>query len=129
MQLTRDRLQARKDKAVRFTRDVLDDPARAEEIEEESLEDYAERRRIHIINPKRRNRIMARGKTKANLEQEIANLREENHELQDQLAAVADIVAPDDDDGDSGDGDDDDDDDDGEDDDQEDDDQEDDDLE
>jgi hypothetical protein len=84
-----------KDKAVRFTRDVLGDSARAAEIEEESLEDYAETRSIHIINPTRRNR-MARGKTKADLEQEIASLQEENQELQDQLAAVADIVAPDD---------------------------------
>jgi hypothetical protein len=99
MQLTRDQLQARKNKAVCFTRDVLGDPARAEEIEEESLEDYAERRRIQIINPKKRNRSMARGRTKADLEQEIANLQEQNQELQDQLDAVADIVAPDDDDG------------------------------
>ena len=93
---------------MRFTRDVLGDPARAAEIEEESLEDYAERHRIHIINPKRRNRSMARGKTKADLEHEIANLQEENQELQDQLDAVADIVAPHDDDDDSGDDDEDD---------------------
>jgi hypothetical protein len=73
--LTRDQLQARKDKAVRFTRDVLGDPDRAEEIEGEILEDYAERHRIHITNPsKRRARIMARGKTKADLEQEILDL-------------------------------------------------------
>ena len=44
MELTRDQLQARKDKAVRFTRDVLGDPDRAEEFEEESLENYVERR-------------------------------------------------------------------------------------
>jgi hypothetical protein len=110
MQLTRDQLEARKEKAMRFTRDVLGDPDRAEEIEGESLESYADRRKIQIINPKRRKGIMARGRTKADLEQEIANLQEENQELQDQLAAVADIVAPDDDDDDSGDGDDDDDD-------------------
>ena len=42
--LTREQIQSRKDKAVRFTRDVLDDPERAEEIAEESLESYAERR-------------------------------------------------------------------------------------
>jgi hypothetical protein len=46
MELTRDQLQARKDKAVRFTRDVLGDPDRAEEIADESLDDYAERRHI-----------------------------------------------------------------------------------
>jgi hypothetical protein len=112
MELTRDQVQARKEKAVRFTRDVLGDPARATEIDEESLEDYAERRKIQIINPaKRRTEVMARGKTKADLEQEISNLQEENQELQDQLDAVADIVAPDDDDagGDGDDGEDDDD--------------------
>jgi hypothetical protein len=40
---------------------------------------------------------MAHGKTKADLEQEIADLEEANQELSDQLAAIADIVAPDED--------------------------------
>jgi hypothetical protein len=97
MELTRDQLQARKDKAVRFTRDVLGDPDRAEEIAEESLDDYAERRHIKLTNsPKRRKGIMASGKTKADLEQEIADLQEENSELQDRLDAVADLVSPED---------------------------------
>ena len=34
----------------RFVRDVLHDPDRAKEIEEESLDDYAERRKIALIN-------------------------------------------------------------------------------
>jgi len=38
--LTRAQLESRKEKAVRFTRDVLGDPDRAEEIADESLEDY-----------------------------------------------------------------------------------------
>jgi hypothetical protein len=98
MELTRDQLQTRKDKAVRFTRNVLDDPDRAQEIAEESLEDYAERRHIELTNSsKRRNASMARGKTKADLEQEIADLQDENSELQDRLDAVADLVSPDDD--------------------------------
>ena len=41
MELTRAQLKSRKAKAVRFTRDVLGDPARADEIEAENLEDYA----------------------------------------------------------------------------------------
>jgi hypothetical protein len=36
--LTRTQLQSRKEKAVRFTRDVLGDPERADEIADESLE-------------------------------------------------------------------------------------------
>jgi hypothetical protein len=106
--LTRAQLQSRKEKAVRFTRDVLDDPDRANEIADESLEDYAERRGIQITNPtKRRNAIMATTKSKADLEAEIDDLKEENEELQDQLDTIADIVAPaDEDEDDNGDGDD-----------------------
>ena len=95
--LTRDHLQSRKEQAVRFTRDVLGDPDRAGEIADESLDDYAERRKIKITNPSiGRTGIMSKGKTKAELEAEIAELQEENQELQDQLDAVADIVSPDD---------------------------------
>lgn len=49
--LTRKQLEARKAQAVRFTRDVLDEPDRAAEIEDESSEDYAERRHLQIKNP------------------------------------------------------------------------------
>lgn len=48
--LTRKQLESRKSKAVRFTRDVLDDPERAAEIEDEPLEDYAARRHFKIGN-------------------------------------------------------------------------------
>jgi hypothetical protein len=45
-------------------RDVLSDAERAEEIEDESLEDYAERSKIRITNPPRRRAvIMPAGKT------------------------------------------------------------------
>jgi hypothetical protein len=78
--LTPSQLQSRKDKAVRFTRDVLGDPDRAEGIEDESLENYAERRGIQIANPSTRR---------------TADLEEENQSLQDQLDAIADIVSGD----------------------------------
>ena len=110
-QLTRSQLESRKEKAVRFVRDVLGDPDRAEEIAEEPLEHYAERRKIQITNPsKRRNGIMA---TKQELEDRVGELEQENADLQDQLDAIADIVAPEDEnDQDAGDDDDDEDDDD-----------------
>jgi hypothetical protein len=41
---TIDRIESKKDKAVRFLRDVLEDEDRADEIEDESAEDYAERK-------------------------------------------------------------------------------------
>jgi hypothetical protein len=108
--LTRAQLESRKEKAVRFVRDVLGDSDRADEIAEESLEDYAQRRKIQITNPsKRRNAIMATTKSKDELEAENADLRDENEDLKDQLDAIADIVAPEDegDDDDAGDDDDD----------------------
>lgn len=107
--LTREQIQSRKEQAVRFTRDVLGDSNRADEIAEESLEDYAERRKIQVTNTgRRRNNTMA---TKQDLQDQIADLQDENQQLQDQLDAIADIVTPDDsgddDDRDDDDGDDD----------------------
>jgi hypothetical protein len=103
--LSREQLQARKEQAVRFTANVLGDPERADEIEGESLESYAERRKIQITNSgRRRNISMA---TKQELMDQIADLQDQNDQLQDQLDAVADIVSPDDSDDDSDNGDDD----------------------
>jgi hypothetical protein len=96
MQLTRAQLEGRKAKAVRFTRDVLGDPDRAEEIDAESLEDYAERRKVKLINSSnRRNAIMARMPTKADLQAQLEEVLEENQELQDRLDAIADLVSDD----------------------------------
>jgi hypothetical protein len=90
--LTSDQLHPRKDRAVRFVRDVLGDPDRAGQIADESLEDYAERRDIALLNPGRRNKSMA---TKRELEEQVSELEEENQQLQDQLDAIADIVGGD----------------------------------
>jgi len=94
--LTREQLQSRKDRAVRFLRDVKDLPERADEIEDEDLESYAERRRIQLINSGR-TRSMANGgdpRSKQDLLDEIDDLQQENQDLQDQLDAIADIVSP-----------------------------------
>lgn len=82
---------------MRFVRNVLEDPERADEIADESLEHYAERRKIQIVNP--RSERMA---SNEQLKQRIRELEEENDDLQDQLDQIADIAAPieDDDDGD-----------------------------
>ena len=73
-------------------RDVIGDDDRADEIADEDLEHYAARRKIDILdNPHRRNRAMPSNKE---LQQRVRELEDENEELQDQLDAVADIVAP-----------------------------------
>jgi predicted RNase H-like nuclease (RuvC/YqgF family) len=100
VKLTRAQLEGRKEKAVRFVRDVLGDPGRAGEIADESVEDYATRRKFEITNPRRRP-IMGRTKTiqdykdqVADLKGEISELEEENEALAGQLDEIANIVAP-----------------------------------
>ena len=108
--LTRDQIQARKEQAARLTETVRGDPDRAQEIRDESLEDYAARRKFAIVNPQRRG-TMARKKTVEDyreqveeLKDQVSDLEEENESLQDQLDKVADIVSPaDDEDEDEGD--------------------------
>ena len=47
------------EKAVRFLRDVIGDPDRAEEFEAMSPEEYAEHKRIEIWNPDRLKQVVA----------------------------------------------------------------------
>lgn len=88
--LTRKQLQARKAQAVRFTRDVLGDDDRVGEIEDESLEDYAERRHIQMVNPKGAKKMAV--KTRRDLIDQIKELEEENESLQDRLQEIADLA-------------------------------------
>ena len=46
--LTGEQVEARKEKAARFSDNVLGDPDRADEIQDDSLESYAERNGIEI---------------------------------------------------------------------------------
>lgn len=94
-QLTREQVQARKEKAVQFVQDVLEDADRADEIADESIEDYAERRKFQITNPKRSTKQMA---TKQDLEEKISELEAENEDLQSRLDEILDIVTPEDED-------------------------------
>lgn len=95
--LTREQLHSRKDKAVRFTRDVVGDADRADEIASESLDDYAAHRRIQLTNPRRRP-LMARKTIEdyrdenKDLKQQIRDLEDEKETLNDKLDAVADAL-------------------------------------
>src|SRR5881394_3500543 len=87
--LTRQQIEKRKAQAVRFTRDVRDDPDRADEIEDESLEEYAEQRHIQIKNPKG-VRLMPVASRRELLER-IEELEAENEDLQSKLDEICDI--------------------------------------
>jgi hypothetical protein len=93
--LTRGQVQAKKDKAVQFLRDVVGDDDKADEFDNMDVEAYAERKHIQIINS-RRNIGMPNGdpRTKSELLDEIDQLQQENQDLQDQLDAISDIISP-----------------------------------
>jgi hypothetical protein len=93
VKLTRDQVKSRKEKAVRFVRDVLGDSDRADEIESESVVDYAARRKI-AINPRGGVVMAKKTETREELKERISELEGENESLQDQLDAIADIVVP-----------------------------------
>ena len=90
--LTRKQLESRKSKAARFARDILGDSDRAAEIEDESLESYAERRHFQIQNPKGVKPVAV--PTRRELFDRIKELEGENEDLQSQLDEIADIVTP-----------------------------------
>jgi hypothetical protein len=93
-ELTLDEAQARKDRGVQFLRDVAGDNDAADSLDDEDLDSYIERKHITIVNEGARK--MANGTwTKQQLLDEISD-------LQSQLDAIADIVAPEDEDGDDG---------------------------
>lgn len=84
-----------KAKAVRFVRDVLQDDERADEIEDEAVEDYAERKRVVMVNPNRKKEpSMARQTTSSRreLEERISELEEENQTLSSKLDTITQIV-------------------------------------
>ena len=95
--LTRKQLTARKAQAVRLVRDVLDDDDKADDIEDETLEDYAEHRHIKLANPKGAAHMAA--PTRQELLDRIEELETENDDLQSQLDQIRDIVGDDDEDG------------------------------
>jgi hypothetical protein len=93
---------------------VLGDPDRADEIDAESVEGYAQRKGLKISNSTRRNTSMAKAnETRSNAEllDTIADLKEENDALQDKLDVISDLASIDEDEDDEDDvnGDDDDD--------------------
>ena len=95
---SREQLQFRKNKAVRFTRDVVGDPDRDE---------YAERRRVQLMNAGRGNRMAQKSiedyRTQvADLRQQIRDLEDENQTLTDKLENIADVLEPDGQDDDEG---------------------------
>ena len=84
--LTYQQVRARKEKAARFLRDVLDDPDRADEVEAESVEDYAARRHFVLTNPHRK------GVSKMPQREKLADVISDRDALLDKLEDVRDEI-------------------------------------
>jgi hypothetical protein len=84
--LTPDQIADRKEKAARFVENVLDDPERAEEIRDESIESYAERRKFQIVeNPNGGSmQKFVANPSKADVLEQFVQMRQERDELQRQ---------------------------------------------
>jgi hypothetical protein len=92
-QMTREQLEARKSKAIRFARDVREDNELADEIENESLEEYAEHRGIKVLNPKGARKMAQATPTRRELLDQIEELQDQNDALQGKLDAIGDVLA------------------------------------
>lgn len=88
--LTRRQLESRKAQAVRFARDVREDDELADQIEDESLDEYAQKRHIKLSNPKGVRKMAIR--TRRELLDRIQELEEQNEELQEKVDSIAEIV-------------------------------------
>jgi hypothetical protein len=103
-QRTFQQVQIAKQKAESFVREVLGNESRAGEIAAESVEDYAERKRVTIKNPTVKERAMA-SKRERELEavktfqgEMIEQLEEELDTLRAAVRSTAALVPDDDDD-------------------------------
>jgi hypothetical protein len=96
--MTRDEVERMQAKAVRFLRDVADDPDKADEFEDMSTDEYAEHKAVNIVegNPALVTLQLGRRPdvTKQEMEDRITELEEENEDLQSRLDSIVDIVQP-----------------------------------
>lgn len=93
-ELSWDQVASRKRKAEAFTRNVLEDDERADEIADEDLTSYAERRGFTIRNPLRKTGATTMAQlTRADLQKRIDDLEEENSLLNEELDAISELVA------------------------------------
>lgn len=83
---TYEQVETAKDRAERFLRDVLEDDDRADEVMEESVEEYAERKGIEIVKLRDNPRKVRNMSTRAELEEALTEV---NDKL-DQVFSIAD---------------------------------------
>ena len=97
--LTREQAQTSKDRAAQFVLKALKDPDKAQDIEDESLDDHVSRKKITLTNPTRPRRVCVlihdgRKKRKVHMAKSIAqqleDLKAENEDLKAENADLQD---------------------------------------
>jgi len=96
--LSREQLERRKAQAVSFAREVREDDDLADAIDDETLEEYAEKRHIHLVNPKGARKMAIQTRRELTdrikeLEEENETLQEEKEALEGRLEEIADLAA------------------------------------
>ena len=96
--ITRAVAESRFQSAIRAAETLRDDSDLAEEIEDEGVEEWAERKGYTIKNPGKKGgkKAMATRVSNAALRQELEELREENEELRATLADINRLSGDDD---------------------------------
>jgi len=91
--MTLQQAETAKQRAERFALNVLRDEDLADDIADESLEDWIERKGITIKNPQKENKPMAtRQPSKADLENKIAELEEELSEYKEREEQMCELL-------------------------------------
>ncbi|HLY60003.1 MAG TPA: hypothetical protein VKV95_04485 [Terriglobia bacterium] len=88
--LSRVQIERRKAQAVRFAREVREDDDLADAIDDETLEEYAEKRHIHLVNPKGGRKMAI--PTRRELTERVQELEEENENLQERLSEISELA-------------------------------------
>jgi hypothetical protein len=94
---TLEQAAAAQKKAVRFAADVLEDDDKANELESLTVEEYADRKRLHIVTSNPRKKTTPMPKSRAQLIEENSQLQEEVEDLNLKLDQIISLAAPDDD--------------------------------
>lgn len=94
---TIEQVETAQQRAVRFAQNVLADDDKAAELASLTPEEYADRKRIQIINPERNRPTMPKAPTRADLEQRIEELEEENAQMAERLDQISELSSGSDD--------------------------------
>ena len=93
---TYDQIQRMQTKAIRFLRDVVGDSDKADKFAGMTPEEYADQKGIDIKNPNAaKGKHMRKGLTRAELQDRVDELEEENQTLNDKLDSILDIASED----------------------------------